>query len=452
MAVSLTRSRLEEHREGRLNCGTALEDPGMKIVVGIVVFWLAATASMVAQNSDPAKVAAYLKTLPTTAPPVFDEAKQETIATSAILCSDHPQEAPSNRNNYLWVYQKPAEILDSYDHDRAFFGCGSWHNAVAAVWMMMSTLKQDPKIKLASDIKDIATTHFRKTNMDGEFAYFSTERPIPGGFNFERPYGYAWLLKLYGEVKAGSSPDDKKMATALAPLAKWMSERMVFYLYDLKFPYRSGVETDTAWTMSLTLDGANLAEDTTLKTAVQANAIRLFGKDKDCPANFEPQNSDLISSCLSTAALMGRTMPQADYLKWLDAYLPPVYSDLFQGYAKPIELSHTNTSGPDAQVQEIAEAHLIALYFQRAASMMTISWALPKDDPRVEVLQRLAAMNANWGYEKIGLGGYEGQQLLGAYALLYENAAKGPAPLGPPPKPKGKGASDAGADDSGDAN
>lgn len=421
----------------------------MKIVVGMLALCLASASGLIAQKSDPAKVAAYLKTLPAAAPSAFDEARQETLATSAILCSDHPQEAPSNRNSYLWQYQKAPQMLDGYDRNRAFFGCGNWHDAVASVWMLMSTLKQDPKIALASDIKDIATTHFRKSNMDGELAFFSTERPTPGGFNFERPYGYAWLLKLYGETKGGLSPDDKKMATALAPVARWMSERMVFYLYDLKFPYRTGAETNTAWTMSLTLDGANLSEDTTLKTAVHDNAIRLFGKDKDCATNFEPQNSDLISSCLTEAALMGRVMEQDDYLKWLDAYLPPVYSDVFQVYAKPVDISHTNTTGADAQVQEVAEAHLVALQFQRAAGLMTISYALPKDDPRAEVLRRLAAMNANWGYAKINVAGYEGQHLFGTYALLYENAAKGPAPLAPPERPKSKGAADAATEEEG---
>jgi hypothetical protein len=282
--------------------------------------------------------------------------------------------------------------------------------------------------------------------MDGELEFFNNEHLPAGGMGFERPYGYAWLLKLYGETKGGLSPDDKKMATSLAPLAKWMSERMVFYLYDLKFPYRSGVESNTAWMMSLALDGANLSDDATLKTAVHANAIRLFSKDKDCATNFEPQNSDLISACLSEAAIMGRVMEQADYLKWLDAYLPPVYSDAFQGYAKPVDVSHTNITGPDAQLQEAAEARLIALQFQRAASMLTISYALPKDDPRAEVLRRLAAMNAGWAFAKLGVGGYEAQHVFGTYALLFENAEKGPAPLAPPENPRAKGG---GGDDSG---
>jgi hypothetical protein len=403
---------------------------------------LTATANSVAQNSDPAKVADYAKTLPPATPPVFDEQRKEMLASFAISCADHPHENTGTHNNYLWGYEKMPVILENYDRNRAFFGCENWHDAVGDTWMMMSLLRQDPKIPLASDIKDIATTHFRKGNMDGEYAFFAEPRPQPAGGlgtpNFEEPYGYSWLLKLYGETKGYNNADGRKMAVALAPLARWMSEKYVFYLYNLKFPFRTGTDNNTAWSMSLTLDGVNLSEDTTLQTAVKANALRLFSKDKDCPTGLEPQNADNVSSCLTEAALMGRVMEQKDYLAWLDAFLPPVYSDLFQGYAKPIDISHTNTSGPDAQMQLTAKSHLIALMFQRAYALLTISYALPKDDQRIPVLKNLAAMNATHGYAEIGNAGYEGQHFLATYALLYENAAKGPAPLAPEKPPAGR--------------
>ena len=425
----------------------------MRIASGLLTLCLLGSAAgIAAQSGDPAKVAEYAKTLPAASAPVFDEQKKEMLASFAISCADHPQENTGTRNNYLWGYEKMPLILENYDRNRAFFGCSNWHDAVGDTWMMMSLLRQDPKIALGSDIKDIATTHFRKGNMDGEMAFFSTPRPAnenPGAavFNFEQPYGYSWLLKLYGETKGYNNSDGKKMATALAPLARWMSEKYVFYLYNLKFPYRTGVDTNTAWSMSLTLDGMNLSEDTTLQTAVKSNAIRLFAKDKDCPTGLEPQNSDNVSSCLTEAALMGRVMEQKDYVKWLEEFLPPVYSDLFQTYAKPIDTSHTSSSGPDAQVQLTAKSHLIALSFQRAYDLLTISHALPSEDPRVPVFKTLAAMNATHGYENIGSAGYEGQHFLATYALLYENAAKGPAPLAPE-KPKGKpGATGAGSTD-----
>jgi hypothetical protein len=345
------------------------------------------------------------------------------------------------------------QILDGYDRNRAFFGCANWHDAVGSTWMLMSLLRQDPKITLGSDIKDIATTHFRKSNIDGEVAFFTAPR-APGeagiGVTFEQPYGYSWLLKLYGEAKGGNFAEGRKMATALAPLARWMSEKYVYYLYNLKFPFRSGVDNNTAWAMSLALDGVNLSEDTTLKTAIHDNALRLFSKDTDCATGLEPQNADHVSACLTEAALMGRVMEQKDYLKWLDGFLPPVYAKAFQGYAQEINTSHTSTAGPDAQVQLAAKARLIGLSFQRAYDLLLISYALPKDDPRVAVFKNLAAANANHGYNQIGGAGYEGQHWLATYAMVYENAAKGPPPLAPE-KPKGRSDRTGGADSNSDA-
>ncbi len=407
----------------------------MRIGSGLLVLLMAGSATLVAQTRDPARVAEFAKTLPPVTPPVFDEQRRETLATYAVSCSDHPQQDPGTHDNYLWGYEKMPVLLESYDRNRAFFGCANWHDAVGSVWTMMSLLIQDPKILIEGDIKDIATTHFRKSNMDGEYAFFTQPKPAAMAIlaqpNFEEPYGYSWLLKLYGEAKGSNTPEGKKMATALAPLAKWMSERYVFYLYNLKYPFRVGTDANTAWAMSLTLDGVNLSEDTTLKTAIQATALRLFGKDKDCPTGMEPQNSDDVSSCLTEAALMGRVMDQQAYLKWLDEFLPPVYSKLFAGYAQKIDTSRTNTSGADAQLQLDYKAHLIALNFQRATDLLVISYALPKDDPRVPVFKTLANINATHGYADIGAAGYEGQHWLATFALLYEDAAKGPAPLAP---------------------
>ena len=413
----------------------------MRVLTGVLVLCSLGSSGLIAQSADRAQVTQYLHTLPAITAPTFDESRREMLAAASISCADHPAEAPNNRNNYLWQYEKPPQLLEAYDKNRAFFGCSDWHDAVSTVWMLMSLLRQDPKIAVASDIKDIATTHFRKSNIDGEYAYF-TAPPPPGsgggGFMFEMPYGYAWLLKLNGEAKGYNTAEGKKMVTALAPLTKWMSERYVFYLYNLKFPFRTGTETNTAWSMSLALDGVNLSEGTTLQTAIRSSAIRLFEKDKNCPTGLEPQNTDLISSCLTEAALMGRVMDQASYLKWLDAFLPPVYSDAFQVYAGDVDTSHTNTSGPDAQVQLNAESRKIGLCFQRATDLLVISYALPKDDPRVPVFKQLAAINAKYGYDKINNAGYEGQHWLPVFALLYENAAKGPAPL-EPEKPKDHG-------------
>jgi hypothetical protein len=422
----------------------------MRALVGTLAIWVIGAASLPAQANDPGKVAAYKKTLPAVAAPVLDDPRREMIAAAAIGCSDRPQEAPENRNNYLWQYEKRAQLLEGYDKNRAFYGCSDWHDAVSSVWTLITLIEENPKIPVGTDIKDIAATHFKKTNIDGEVAFFSAPPVVgpTGSSRFEEPYGYSWLLKLYGQAKGHNSAEGKKLATALTPLAKWMSEKYVYYLYNLKFPYRTGVETNTAFSMSLTLDGVDLSDDTTLKTAIHANALRLFEKDKHCPTGLEPQNADLISSCLSEAALMGRVMEKGAYVKWLDEFLPPVYSDAFQVYAKDVDISHMNTSGADAQVQLNAASHKVGLLFQRAYALRTIAWSLPPTDPRVPVLKQLAAMSAQHGYDKFLATGYEGGHWLPAFALLYEEAAKGPAPLEPekPKKQPGQATGDAAAE------
>ncbi len=98
-------------------------------------------------------------------------------------------------------------------------------------------------------------------------------------------------------------------------------------------------------------------------------------------------------------------------MKWLDAFLPPVYSEAFQAYAKDIDVSHTNTSSQNAKIQLAAESRLIGLNFQRATDLLVISYALPKDDPRVSVFKQPAVINAKHGYDKIGIAGYEGATL-----------------------------------------
>lgn len=404
----------------------------MRVVV-LSAVGLLLSGTVAYSQTEVSQIAAYAAKLPPPEAPVYDEGSRETLAASAISCTDRPEEEPLNRNAYLWQYVKPATLPEGYDKSKAFFGCTDWHSAAGSIWMLLSLLKQDPKLGVASDIKDIDTNHFKKTNMDGEFAFFNDLKGQSQ--NFEKPYGYVWYLKLYGEAKSWPTPDGKKLADAMQPLAKWMSERLVFYFYNLKYPYRTGTEANTAWSMSLALDYAYLAEDTTLATGLQANTLRLFAKDKDCPTALEPASGDLVSACLSEAALVSRVMEGPAFAKWIEAFLPPVYAEGFQVYVKPIDTSHASATGPDSEVQMTVKAHEIGLNFQRATDLLMIAYALPKGDPRITVYRNLAAASAHQGYDKFGDAGYEGQHWLGTYAVLYQNENMGPAPLGPP-KPK----------------
>src|SRR5580704_14230191 len=160
-----------------------------------------------------------LRSLPDVAPPVFDVALIVTLAALPLSCIDHPFDTPDHPHNYLWVHDSPRHIVDDYTRTRAFYGCYDWHSAVNSTWVLIALLKQYPNLALAPVIRQRVAEHIAATNLAGK--------------NFERPYGFAWLLKLYGELATWNDSDGIVLAANLKPLAQQFSEKLVAYFNGL---------------------------------------------------------------------------------------------------------------------------------------------------------------------------------------------------------------------------
>ncbi len=376
---------------------------------------------------DPARAAAYLKSLPDTAAPAIDSAEVVTLAALPLSCIDHPQDAPDHPHDYLWVHDSKRRTVDDYTKNRAFYGCFDWHSAVNSTWTLIYLLKQDPKMALAPIIRQRLTEHLAPTNIAGEVAFFADAKDTESK-NFERPYGYTWLFKTYAELAAWNDPDAKKLAANVEPLYKQLTEKYIAYLQHLPYPVRVGTHPSTVLTMNFALDSTDLAPNPALKSAIDETALRFFAKDKNCATAYEPGNGDFVSPCLTEAMLMSRVMDQKTFVTWLDTFLPRVDSAQFQVYAADIDTSRTAASGSNADAEDKdgllgSKAHLIGLAFQRAAALTRIASALPPHDPRVPVYRRLADINAQHGFQKIGDAGYLGQHWLATYAVLYMQQA-----------------------------
>jgi hypothetical protein len=396
----------------------------------VLVFCLAAGAALVpvrAQNGDEEKIAAYVKSLPPVKTPDYNETERLALAANPLGCEEHPHASGpaggggfGGRSQYLWLREGKPEIAADYDHHHAFYGCLDWHSAVNSTWMMVSLIKSDPTIAVAPAIRSELEYHIQKSNIDGEMDYYTHLEGV--GADFEKPYGYAWLLKLYGELKSWDDPEGKRAAAALEPMATWFAKAFTDYLNSLNYPIRVGLHPNTALDMGFVLDYVANTHDKAMEDTIRKNALRLFQNDKHCPTATEPVFGDFASPCLTEAALMGRILSPADYAKWLTDFLPPVYSEEFALYGKPIDAVHGNnrdTTGTDEE--GLPNAHLIGLNFQRATDLMWIVNSLPPDDPRVPAYRRLADINGKQAYAKIGLGGYLGTHWLATYALMYEN-------------------------------
>jgi len=196
---------------------------------------------------------AYLGTLPDAQFPIFNQEQAMALVALPLSCVDHPQAVPEQRVDYLWVHDGKSHLLDAYDKNRAFYGCFDWHSAVNSSWTMVAVLKQFPQIPLGPLIRMQLKEHLGKKNIAGEMEYFKTAK------NFEVPYGYAWLLKLYAELLTWDDPDAKTWAAEVAPLAQQFSKKLVDYFKDLPYPTRSGMHPNTAFSLSLLLDYTEIA-------------------------------------------------------------------------------------------------------------------------------------------------------------------------------------------------
>jgi hypothetical protein len=98
----------------------------------------------------------------------------------------------------------------------AFYGCFDWHSAVHSHWMLVRLLRSMPQLALAGSIRAALATHLSGENLQVEAAYFHE----PGRNNYERPYGWAWLLKLAEELSTWDAPDAQRWSQALHPLVE----------------------------------------------------------------------------------------------------------------------------------------------------------------------------------------------------------------------------------------
>ncbi len=398
-----------------------------RVILSSLLILGACSAAAQHRAPDAAKLAAYSRSLPKASVPAFGLEQATYLAAWPLSCVDHPQAAPEGAQ-YLWLYGQRPEMPSDYDKTRAFYGCYDWHSAVNSMWMMVALSKDYPDLPLRRLLQEKLTEHLGPKNIAGEVTFFKQAK------NFEKPYGYAWLLKLHAELRTWNDPEAAKLAANVQPLQEFFAGKLIEYYDHLPVASRTGVHPNTAMSMVLVLDALSAVPNDKLKEAVTRNANRLFAQDRDCPTAFEPGGTEFLSPCLTEAQLMSRILPREQYPQWLADFLLPFESTQFQSMAKAVDASKITDK------EEFAgKSHLIGLAFSRAYAMTEIADALPAKDPRVAVLQQLAAINAASGLTTLPDAGYLGSHWLGTYAVLYLRAARhapaqpsGPAKALPP--------------------
>jgi hypothetical protein len=311
----------------------------------------------------------------------------------------------------------PAHVLmDAADARRprelhpAFYGCFDWHSAVHTHWQLARLLRLLPALPEAAQIRATLDAHLSEANLVAEAAYFAE----PGRRSFERPYGWAWALKLAEELRAWDDPDARRWSAAMAPLAELVAELYLEFLPRLTYPIRSGVHSNTAFGLAFALDYATATGHGRLRELVAARSLEYYGADRGAPAAWEPGGGDFFSPALMEADLMRRVLPAEQFAPWLAALLP----ELAAGGPPQLLVPAVVSDRSDGQI-----VHLDGLNLSRAWCMWGVAAALPPDDPRRPALLASAGRHAQAGMDGVGSGDYMGDHWLGSFALFMLGCA-----------------------------
>jgi len=278
----------------------------------------------------------------------------------------------------------------------AFYGCFDWHSAVHGHWSMVRLLKAFPDIEGRERALAILQQHITPANVAADLAYFQLNS------SWERPYGWAWLLKLMSELHAWDDPVAVPLALALKPLAEHLSGQYVTHLPKLVYPIRVGEHTNTAFGLTFAWDYAVLFGDSGLKAAIKKRAQDFYLNDKNCPIEWEPSGYDFLSPCLEELDLMRRVLPEKLFMVWVNDFLPQLLSTDFELAVGEV---YDRTDGK--------LVHLDGLNFSRAWVLL----ALATQYPQFRHLEVVANKHLAYSLPNLVDDSYEGGHWLGSFAI-----------------------------------
>jgi len=302
------------------------------------------------------------------------------------------------------VYSGPESALTPRAMHPVFYGSFDWHSAVHGHWLLVRLLKEYPNASSTTEIRRVLNQQLETQALLQEAAYFDAKQ----NSGFERMYGWAWLLRLATELHAWDDADGRRWAAALRPLEQRIVVGVSDYLPRLSFPIRTGTHPDTAFALAFELDYARAVGNTKLAALILQKARDFYLADRDYPSRYEPSGEDFFSSGLNEADLMRRVLPQAEFVAWLDGFLPDATHGDLSNLGVPVHVSDPT----DGRL-----VHLAGLDLSRAWTLHGIANALPEEDLRRQLLTDAALAHTEVGLDYVFSGFYEGDHWLASFAV-----------------------------------
>lgn len=284
-----------------------------------------------------------------------------------------------------------------------FYGSFDWHSCVHMHWLLVRLLRCFPDLPERAQIVNALNERFTAANVAAEIAYLQQ----PARAAFERPYGWAWLLKLQTELIALAQSDAEASAwrDALEPLADVIAERYLHFLPLAQYPIRAGTHTNSAFALLFALDYAECRQHVALRNLVAAKAHAWFDRDRRYPAAYEPGGEDFLSPGLMEAVVMRRVVDGCSFADWWEVFCP-AQADL-ETWLTPVQVTDRT---------DLRLAHLDGLNLSRA-------WCWKMIEPELPPSLRTTVSTAVDAHLAVALphacsGDYAGTHWLASFALL----------------------------------
>jgi len=327
------------------------------------------------------------------------KAAASNFAHLALRCIE--KEYPNKPDHVL---NDANDVKDPRFFHPAFYGCYDWHSCVHGHWMLVRLLKTFPDLPEAPTIRQALNRDLTAANIAVEVQYFHQ----PGRKNFERTYGWAWLLKLAEELKEWNDPDSQRWYTNLQPLANTIAGLYEDFLPKQNYPIRTGVHPNTAFGIAFALDYARSVHDRKLDSLLVERSLAYYGSDKNCPLSWEPGGEDFLSPCLEEADLMRRVLQPSQFASWLHSFMPDLMTKT--GTLSFVPAVVTDRTDPKL-------VHLDGLNLSRGWCLIGIASALPDNDPLRLPLINSAIEHAESSLKYVASGNYEGEHWLASFAV-----------------------------------
>jgi hypothetical protein len=238
----------------------------------------------------------------------------------------------------------------------AFATSFDWHSCVHMHWLGASLLGFGVGGQLAARIEGLLVENLTLEKLTVEADY------LVKFSHYERPYGWAWALRLADEVIHSPVAAIAALAPNFTPLIDAIEALATTWVVNVPQPVRHGVHSNSAFGLLLLLDSARSLGRIELATTIE-NAARLwFSDDRGWPFDWERSGQDFLSAGMVEAELMCAVLDPAEFATWSLGFFSELRAD------SPVLLPAIITDEGDPQ-----QSHLFGLDVSRAAAAVRVA-------------------------------------------------------------------------------